>query len=56
MTTLSAAPALVLFDVVTLVGIAAALGREALLLRAGRREIDRYLRWWLEDAALTGRA
>jgi len=37
---------LVLFDVATLLGVAAALSREVLVLRAGRREIDRYLQWW----------
>ena len=52
MTPLSAAPALVLFDVATLLGVAAALGRQVLLLRAHRQEIERYLRWWFEDAAL----
>ena len=37
---------LVLFDVVTLLGVAAALSREVRLLRTRRREIDRYLQWW----------
>ena len=37
---------LVLLDIATLLGVAAALSREVLLLRASRREIDRYLEWW----------
>ena len=39
----------VLLAVTALVVVAAALCREALYVRAARRELDGYLRWLLED-------
>ena len=47
----AAASPIVFLAVFVLLVVAAGLVREVLVLRAGRREIDRYLRWLLEDAA-----
>lgn len=40
----------VVLAVVTILIVAVALMREVLKLRAGRRELDGYLRWLLQEA------
>jgi hypothetical protein len=43
-------PFVVLLAVTVLVVVTTALCREVLVLRSWRRDLDRYLRWLMEDA------